>query len=75
MKFGTPDLEQTTAETFFGWTVLSVGWLDLSGKAGFRREAPGKRLYFEFDGHLNRDGSALLSDLLVPVIEEALASR
>lgn len=43
---------------------------------GFRRGVQGRHLYFEFDGHFNRDGSSLFAELLVPLIEDkALARR
>lgn len=42
----------------------------------FRRRVETRRLYFELDGHLNRDGNSVFSELLVPVIEgHGLANR
>lgn len=42
----------------------------------FRREVKGRHLYFEFDGHFNREGSVLFSKLLAPLIEDnALAGH
>jgi hypothetical protein len=40
--------------------------------ADFRREGSGRRLYFEFDGHLDREGSLLLAELLEPTVQRAL---
>ena len=38
----------------------------------FRREGAQRRLYFEFDGHLDRDGSQLFSELLDPIVARSL---
>jgi hypothetical protein len=43
---------------------------------GFRREVKGRHLFFDFDGHFNREGNVLFFELLLPlIVANALAGH
>lgn len=69
-------LTSTAPDDAIHFACYRAGLQFYSVTDGFRRAVKGRHLYFEFDGHFNREGSLLFSDLLVPLIEDnALAGR